>query len=142
MTDVQFYNTCQPLEDALQYTCRLIEKVSARRLPILVHTADEAIGKQLDDLLWSFQETSFIGHTTDNSDYQAINISWEDDPGEHHHVLINLGTQVPSWHGRFEKVLEIIYDQKDVIESKRNSFRYYKERGYPLRYHDLKKHPI
>ncbi|MGS2722523.1 DNA polymerase III subunit chi [Porticoccus sp. GXU_MW_L64] len=139
MTDIQFYNTCQPFADALLYCCRLIEKVSARGLPILVHTPDEATAVQLDELLWSFQESSFVGHTTDNADHQPVNISWQDDPGEHHHVLINLGTQVPSWHGRFEKVLEIIYDQPEVIESKRNSFRYYKERGYPLRYHDLSK---
>ncbi|MDM3869955.1 DNA polymerase III subunit chi [Porticoccus sp. W117] len=138
MTDIQFYNTCQPLADALLYCCRLIEKVSARGLPILVHAPNETVGKQLDELLWSFQESAFIGHATDD-EHQQVNISWGDNPGEHHHVLINLGTQVPSWHGRFEKVLEIIYDQKDVIESKRNSFRYYKERGYPLRYHDLSK---
>ena len=139
MTDIQFYNTCKTLDDSLFYTCRLIEKIRARNLPILVQAPNETIGKQLDDLLWSFQESSFIGHTTDIDDHQPVNISWQNEPGEHHHVLINLGTQVPSWHGRFEKVLEIIYDQQDVIESKRDSFRYYKERGYPLRYHDLSK---
>ena len=137
MTDIQFYNTCKTLSESLIYTCRLIEKIHARGLPILVQAPNETIGRQLDELLWSFRESTFIGHTTSTDDHQPVNISWRDEPGEHHHVLINLGTQVPSWHGRFEKVLEIIYDQEDVIESKRNNFRYYKERGYPLRYHDL-----
>ena len=137
MTDIQFYNTGKPFEDALLYTCRLIEKISAQGLPILVQVADEPAGKQLDDLLWSFQHSAFIGHTTGTDNCQPVNISWGDDPGEHHQVLINLGTQVPSWHGRFEKVLEIIYDEQGVVDSKRDNFRYYKERGYPLRYHDL-----
>ena len=137
MTNIQFYNTCKTLDDSLLYTCRLIQKVSARGLPVLVQAPDEAIGKQLDDLLWAFQPTAFVPHGAGVDDHQVININWGEDPGQHHHVLINLGMQIPSWHGRFEKVLEIIYDQPEVIESKRNSFRFYKQRGYPLQYHNL-----
>lgn len=136
MTNVQFYNTPGDLSEALLFTCRLAQKVHQRGLPILIQTPDEATGKSLDELLWSFEPTAFLPHSS-GTDMQPINVGWQDDPGEHHSVLINLGTQIPSWHGRFEQVLEIIYDEGEVVESKRNSFRFYKERGYPLKYHDF-----
>lgn len=137
MTNIQFYNTGKSLDDALLYTCRLIQKVLRRRLDILVNVPDETIGKQLDELLWGFEPTAFLPHGLGHDEHEAVTISWADEPGEHHQVMINLATQIPSWHGRFETVLEIIYDQDQVIERKRESFRYYKQRGYPLRYHEL-----
>ena len=58
---------------------------------------------------------------------------------DHHQILVNLLPEIPSWFSRFERVIEIIYKQADYEQAKRNNFRFYKERGYPLSFHDLTK---
>jgi DNA polymerase-3 subunit chi len=43
----------------------------------------------------------------------------------------------PDWFSRFRKVVEIVYDDAQVIEKKRQRYSFYQGRGYPIKYHDL-----
>ena len=90
----------------------------------------------LDDHLWSFKPTAFIPHGK-GIDQAPIALSCADEPGEHHHILINLLPSIPTWFSRFERVIEIIYQDEQFQQSKRDNFLFYKQRGYPLEFHDL-----
>lgn len=45
-----------------QYLCRLVAKAVAADFSVLVLTANQAMAKQLDELLWSYSVTQFIPH--------------------------------------------------------------------------------
>lgn len=139
MTQVNFYKLAGNFEAALALACRLTEKAYQRGLPVLLHTPDEETSKRLDELLWSFKPTSFLPHAIEAVPESPIAISHGDDPGEHHGILINLAGEAPGWFSRFEKTIEIIYDDQQVIEEKRARWAFYNHRGYPLQYHDLSK---
>jgi len=139
MTDIQFYNTCVPLLESFDYVRRLVVRARANNHQILIQVSNSDVGEQLDNLLWHFEDTAFLPHTLGVDDFDGVNISWAEDPGEHHDVLINLCEITPKWFGRFSKLLEIINNEKQVIVSKRASYRFFKDRGYPLKYHDFSK---
>jgi len=43
----------------------------------------------------------------------------------------------PPFFSRFERVAEIVTQDPQFLEALRNSWRFYKDRGYPLHKHDL-----
>lgn len=139
MTHVNFYKLSGDFDAALVLACRLTEKAFQQGLQVLLHTPDEATSRRLDELLWSFKPSAFLPHAVEATPVSDIAISHGDDPGEHHGILINLADEAPGWFSRFEKTIEIVYDEQQVIDSKRERFRFYKSRGYPLQYHDLSK---
>ncbi|WP_461482100.1 DNA polymerase III subunit chi [Porticoccus sp.] len=139
MTHINFYKLSGNFEAALALACRLTEKAHQQGLPVLLHTADEATSQQLDQLLWSFKASAFLPHAVETVPTSAIAISHGDDPGEHHGILINLSRHAPGWFSRFEKAVEIVYDDQQVIDEKRERWSFLKSRGYPMQYHDLSK---
>lgn len=69
-TDVGFYHlTRQPLDAVLP---RLLEKAHAAGHRVLVHCADEAQVKALDQHLWTYDEGSFLPHGADAPAEQPI----------------------------------------------------------------------
>ncbi|MBG57442.1 MAG: DNA polymerase III subunit chi [Porticoccus sp.] len=137
MTNINFYKINGGFNESLMLACQLTEKAFQQGLQVLLHTGDKDVSQQLDDLLWSFRPTAFLPHAIESKPASAIAINHSDDPGEHHGLLINLSEETPGWFSRFEKAIEIVYDDQRVIESKRERFSFYKHRGYPLNFHDL-----
>jgi|TARA_R110000822_G_scaffold59736_26_gene149088 DNA polymerase-3 subunit chi len=139
MTNINFYRINGGFDAALALACQLTEKAFHQGLTVLLHTADETISQELDSQLWSFKSTAFLPHELEKSPKDSVSICHHDDPGDHHGLLINLGTDTPGWFTRFEKAVEIVYDDEKIIKQKRERFSFYKSRGYPLNYHDLTK---
>ena len=52
-------------------------------------------------------------------------------------VLINLASTPPSFFARFERLAEIVAADEAQVQAGRERWRYYRERGYELRVHDL-----
>lgn len=139
MTNINFYRINGNFNDAINLACQLTEKAFQQGLTVLLHTSKKDISEQLSTQLWSFKPSSFLPHELEELPTAALSISHQDDPGEHHGLLINLGINTPGWFSRFEKVIEIVYDDQQVIEQKRERYGFYQKRGYPLKYHDLTK---
>ena len=57
--------------------------------------------------------------------------------GNHHDLLINLAADTPDWFGRFDVLCELVYGDENLVASKRHRYKFYKDRGYPLNYHDM-----
>ena len=136
MTSVSFYKLSGNLQVALALVCQLTQKAMAANQQVLCLVADNDSAQQLDKLLWDFQASAFVPHGIGNQ-HHPIAITVDSDPGVHHGILINLRSQIPTWFSRFERVMEIIYAQPDYEQAKRENFKFYKERGYPLSFHDL-----
>ncbi|MBQ74367.1 MAG: DNA polymerase III subunit chi [Gammaproteobacteria bacterium] len=138
MTRIDFYQIDSD-EAPLLFACRLIEKVYRKGLKVYIHTMSERQSIELDDLLWSFRGDRFIPHALENAAEEApIKIGHNVEPDEHQEVLINLSREVPDFFSRFDRVAEIVPLGDENRHSARQNYRFYKDRGYSLQYHEIK----
>ena len=137
MTSVSFYKLSGDLQVALAQVCQLTQKAVNANQQVLCLVPDKETAEQLDKLLWGFQASAFVPHGV-GTEHLPIAISADSsDPGEHHGILINLQGAIPTWFSRFERVMEVIYPEPAYEQIKRDNFKFYKERGYSLSFHDL-----
>ena len=135
MTKVTFYKLASNAP-SLKFVCQLIKKACATQQQVLCLVDNEQTAEQLDQLLWEFEAEAFIPHAI-GQDKNPVAISSTAEPGEHHQILINLQGQIPTWFSRFERVIELVQPESEHEQVKRENFRFYKERGYALDFHDI-----
>ena len=141
MTRVDFYVSPNNAEDAsLHLACRIVDKAWQQQQRVYIHAADAQQAGMLDDLLWQFRDGAFIPHCQSDSQLASetpILIGCETTPAQPAEVLINLGTEVPGFFSRFERVIEIVAGSEPSRAQARQRFKFYRERGYPLETHEL-----
>jgi DNA polymerase III subunit chi len=141
MTQVDFYLLPgNELQERVQFACRLTDKAYRLGHRVYIHTGSAQQTRALDDLLWTFQQNSFIPHGVhrDAGDAQLpVQIGHDSEPDASHQVLINLAAEVPLFFSRFERVAELVNDEDEVRRQSRLRYSFYKERGYPLRTHEI-----
>jgi DNA polymerase-3 subunit chi len=143
MTQVDFYILPgTDLQQRMQFACRLTDKAYRLGHRVYIHTQSAQQTGQLDDLLWTFQQSSFIPHavfqTTGDGDAPPVQLGHDGEPDASHEVLINLAREVPLFFSRFERVAELIDGDDDTRRQGRRRYSFYKERGYPLRTHEIR----
>ena len=139
MTEVDFYllPTQEPIERN-RFACRLADKAFRRGHRIYIHSPDESSARAMDNLLWGFRASSFLPHALRGEpDSERIAIGWGDDPGEARDFMINLDLQVPGFVDRFERVAEVVVQNPQIRDPLRQSWKFYKEQGYPIRNNKL-----
>ena len=133
MTQVNFYTLpSSELQARLQFVCRLTEKAFSLGHRIHIQTDSEQQSKLLDDLLWEYAPSSFIPHSSVNSDNEPVSIGTDLAAAIHADVLINLGEQPCQVEDRFSRINEVISSDKDSIEQGRDRYRYYKGKSYRI----------
>lgn len=140
MTQVEFYSLPDiDLASRTQLTCRLLEKALKNGNQVLVQVNDEDDAKLISDKIWGFKPESFIAHgMLDQLPANQIEIGWTKEHGKQHDLLIQLSDKIPEFYSRFERVIEITCQHQDVIQITRDHYRFYRDRGYPLKHHQLK----
>jgi DNA polymerase-3 subunit chi len=92
-------------------------------------------------MLWAFRAASFVPHAlaigSGAPADSPVVIGTGSDPGDHHEVLVNLGTQVPEFFGRFQRVAEVVLSDPEARAASRRRWSFYKDRGYALTHHDM-----
>ncbi len=145
MTRIDFYILASNKPGVAERTaCRLAEKAYGLKHAIYIHTGGQQQTTQLDKLLWTFRDGSFIPHQPhcpDELNNSPVIIGHETSPdaelASHHQLLINLDQTVPSFFSRFERVAEIVGADEQQRNAARKRFKFYRERGYELQTHEL-----
>lgn len=146
MTRIDFYvfSNAMPITDGvLPVVCRLCEKAVDIGHRIYIHAPESSVAEALDSLLWSFRQGSFISHErcTENEKWEAplpaVLIGGHGPPDIDLDIMINLDTEVPPFFSRFERVLELVHGDIDTRTCGRARYRFYRDRGYTLKTHDL-----
>ncbi len=101
MTRVDFYvlPNADPAQRPL-LACKLAEKAYGQGLKVYIHTASASDTQQLDELLWTFRDGSFLPHAIHsavNGEPPPILLGHDHEPTGHTDVLINLGTDIPTF---------------------------------------------
>ena len=134
MTQVDFYvlPDVTPRGRAL-FTCKLAEKAFGLGHRSFVHLSSETEAQELDNLMWTFRDRSFLPHCLAGEDTQApVHLGFGQDPATDFHLLINLSPEIPSFFSRFERVAEVLDANDEIRAQGRERFRFYKDRGYVL----------
>jgi DNA polymerase-3 subunit chi len=142
MTEVDFY--ILP-EDTLaardHFACRLAEKALHTGRHVVIRVSDQAHADSLSEYLWSFKPEAFVPHCIAASDQQAtaekIIVDWQGHTDAYHDVIINLQQAIPEEFSRFNKLSEIVVQEEALLTITRESFQYYRDRGYPLKSHKM-----
>lgn len=137
MTQIDFYTH---VEDKLQTACKLSAKALQQGLRVMIYTPDAAFSEKLDKLLWAFPATGFIPHCRANDELAAVTpviIDHLADMLVHDEVLVNLRAEWPPFFSRFRRVVEIVGADPEDSQAARNRFRFYRDRGYEIRHHNL-----
>ena len=139
MTQIDFYFH---VEDKLRTACTLSAKAYARGLRVLAFCADRDAGQKFSRLLWTLPAISFVPHCTADDRLAAVTPVIIDHDGAnpaHDDVLLNLRAEMPSFFSRFQRLVEIVSIDEEDRRQARERFRFYRDRGYEIRSHDLSK---
>lgn len=141
MTRIDFYvlPNADPTERSL-LACKLAGKAYSQGLKVYIHTPSASDTQHLDDLLWTFRDNSFLPHAIHSAatdDAAPILLGHDHEPTDHTDVLINLGTDIPLFFSRFDRVTELVDQRPDYLAQSRERYQFYKERGYELNTHKL-----
>lgn len=141
MTEVDFYILKDKAPQAgMQFACRLAEKIFKDGHQVYINTTSGQQLKQLDDLLWTFRQGSFLPHavcTGNEPEATPILLGHAIEPDGPSDVLVNLAEDIPVFFSRFSRVTELVSGDDTQREMARTRYKFYKDRGYTVRSHQL-----
>ena len=139
MTQIDFYTH---VPDKLRIACRLSTKAFARGLKVTVFCPDPDTVLRFDRLLWMTPAIGFVPHCAPDDPLAAetpVIVDCRGDNLLHDDVLLNLRPEWPPFFGRFRRLIEIVSLEDGDRVAARERYRFYRDRGYEIRTHDLSK---
>ncbi len=144
MTSIDFYFNAA---DRLDVACRLTGKALQKKNRVLIYAPHGELAQRIDRLLWTAQAVSFLPHCAVHDPLAAetpVLIASdaalpEASPALACDVLLNLSDDCPPFFERHERVLEIVSADEAERQAGRARFKFYRDRGYEIRNHDLAK---
>ena len=137
MPEATFYQLADSAHEPtaqLQTVCRVVHKAYLLAGRASVLCSSEALAKRLDDLLWTFNQGSFIPHMLAPSD-EAVVLATDLALLPDDRDLILMVDTLPDGMQRFAQVRDFIMpDRKDQA---RQRYRQLKQIGFNLTVHDL-----
>jgi DNA polymerase III subunit chi len=123
------------------FACRLTEKAYLKDLKIVIVSDTLADAQALDELLWTFNDRSFIPHKV-CLDEQSM------DPATAVHLtvetalptadlLVNLAQRLPAQFQRYARIAEVIDADEERRRLGRERFRAYRDLKLPLETHQI-----
>ncbi len=137
MTEVLFYTHAA---DRLQTACALTTKALARKMRVMLFTADATATEHLGRMLWTAPATGFLPHCRSEHALAGVTPVIVDHLAErliHDQVLINLRDDTPLFFSRFQRLVEIVGLEDADRQAARERYRFYRDRGYDIRTHQL-----
>ena len=145
MKQVDFYLISNRVSDAkYKLASRLANKLQRMQQRCLIVTDDQAATAQLDRIMWSFSDSSFLAHDAigDNVIESRVQI------GEHnsvtplvleqkHEVLINLSSDIPMFNHHFSRIAEIVEADDAAKAAARTRYKSYQGEGFELKMHNI-----
>jgi DNA polymerase III subunit chi len=144
VTQVDFYILDADSDDArLRLACKIVDKATQLDNHVFIHSCSLDEAQQLDGLLWTFSQGSFIPHRVLREppaepplEPVLIGVNQAPVPGRWD-VLINLAPDVPEFFSRYERVAEVVDGNATRREHGRERYRFYRDRGYKLNRHQV-----
>jgi DNA polymerase-3 subunit chi len=122
--------------------CRLAEKAFDQGLRVAVRNASPSETAELDELLWTFNDRSFVPHAVWPAEpvvaeQTPVLISSGEFPASHRDVVVNLGAEAPAGFEAFARVCEVVATDESAKRAARSRWRRYRDAGLEPRSHNL-----
>jgi DNA polymerase III subunit chi len=124
------------------FACRLTEKAYLRDLKIVIVNDTLADAQALDELLWTFNERSFIPHKVCLDERSVdpatpVHLTLESIAIPTADLLVNLAQQLPAQLQRFTRIAEIIDADEERRRLGRERFKAYRDLKLTLETHQI-----
>ncbi len=122
----------------LRYACRLAREAYSQGMKVSIHTSNPDQSSQLDAMLWTFSQSSFIPHAIagpkrpDWEDYPvqlSENIDESPQADETADALINLRQQPCPRQDQYARIDEVVCSDPMDKQAARDRFRSYRSQG-------------
>lgn len=137
MTQVFFYHGAA---DKIAAACALLSGAYAKKKQMLVYAVDSSVASSVDRMLWTHSALSFVPHCRADSPLAAetpILITDKLETIAQDERLMNLSQEIPPGFSRFESLIEVVGQEENDRTAARDRVKFYKDRGYEVRYFDL-----
>ena len=124
------------------FACRLTEKASLKDLKIVIVNDSLADAKALDELLWTFNERSFIPHQICLDEQSVdpatpVHLTVESAALPAADLLVNLARRLPAQLERYARIAEIIDADEERRRLGRERFKAYRDLKFTLETHQI-----
>lgn len=143
MTRIDFYfNAVDKYRLAVNLSGKALLQHLAGASPgrVFLFAPDDAACRRLETLLWTLQPTSFLPHcraSHPQAGETPLIVDYQPEPLVHDEILLNLCPQTPAFFGRFHRLIEMVGNADEDKEQARARYRFYRDRGYDIRSHDV-----
>ena len=146
MRQVDFYLISNPIKNAkLKLACRLGNKIVRLGMKTFIYTEDETVTGELDQLLWTYSDTSFVPHecssnsTTAETDPMVPLVISHRDPADDCNAtaLISLTAEQPTFCSRFDRIAEIVEFEEEDKAAARRRYKKYRDEGFTVNTHHI-----
>ena len=121
--------------------CRVVEKAWRNNHRIFVHTQNAAGADELDRLLWTFRQGSFVPHSVAQSATPAegneVVIGSGQLPETQFDVLVNVSEELPAFYPSFPRVAEFVPASPESKSAARERYRTYRGDGCEIQSHNV-----
>lgn len=142
MTQIDFYTH---VEDKLRIACRLAAKAYSADKRVLVCCPDADAAGRFDRMLWTTPAIGFIPHCLAGdalAPETPVLIDYRGDEPAHDDILLNLRPEWPPLFSRFQRLIEVVSLEDEDRRLARERYKFYRDRGYEIRTHDLSKSDV
>ena len=141
MTTVDFYNLASSDPSSLlEFTARLALKAWRSGHNVYIHCDDMTQVSDIRDSLYTVEPSSLPAVSScDDKNIAPIHIGFDDEhaPRATSDVMINAASSLALCFSRFVRLLEITNQQEDIRNIKRQNYKFYRERSYQIKSHNI-----
>jgi DNA polymerase-3 subunit chi len=114
--------------------CRLAEKAFEQGLKVAVRTSSPGETAEVDDLLWTFADRSFVPHGVWPAEPEfaaatPVLIGSSALPDTHRDVLVNLAADAPTDVSGYARICEVVAGDEQSRQRARLRWRAYRDAG-------------
>jgi DNA polymerase-3 subunit chi len=124
------------------FACRLTEKAYLKDLRVVIVSDSAANAKAFDDLLWTFNDRSFVPHQFcgDGESLDSdtpVRLTLSPEKAGTADLLVNLSDRLPLGLEHFTRIAEILDADPERLRLGRERFRTYREQKLTLETHQV-----
>jgi DNA polymerase-3 subunit chi len=124
------------------FACRLTEKAYLRDLRIVIVNESLADAKEMDELLWTFNERSFVPHKICLDEQSVdpstpVHLALQSSAVPAADLLVNLALRLPPRLQRYPRIAEIIDADEERRRLGRERFKAYRDLKLPMETHQI-----
>lgn len=139
--DLYLLSSAEPRQQLI-FTAKLSHKIWKLGHKIFIQTTDQGQAVQLDKIMWTYSQNSFLPHSIINDDQPPppetpILISNKLEHNKDFPVLINLDSDAPATNKSFERLVEVVSNQSDFLDQARTRYRFYQSQNYKIDTHNI-----